>query len=120
MANLRVLPYAALAMLVAACSSPSPRQRVVDSELADVTPLKQRYSGIVAGFEIRSPNTLTISLDLQSYIEADDDVIAAMKRDALRRWRAAWVAAHPHQHATIHVIFIDFIGRRVAHESTTI
>lgn len=120
MAELRVLAGASLAALLAACSSPSTAERRVDAELAEVTPLKERYAGVIAGFDVRSADTLTVSLDLQQYIEADDDEIAAMKRDVLARWRSAWVAAHPHAHATIHVIFIDFIGRRVARESLTV
>ena len=40
--------------------------------------------------------------------------VDAMQRDALKRWRAAWIAAHPREHATLHVRFIDFIGRKVA------
>jgi hypothetical protein len=42
-----------------------------------------------------------------------------MQRDVLRRWRTAWSAAHPHTHAVLHVHFIDFIGRKIADESTT-
>jgi hypothetical protein len=112
----RMVQNAALAALLAACSSP--QQRADDAELAAVASLKQQYAGLVAGFDIRPQNTLIISLDLQQYIETDDDVIAAMKRDALARWRAAWSAEHPHAHAVLQVRFIDFIGRKVAQEST--
>jgi hypothetical protein len=77
-------------------------------------------AGIVAGFEIRPQTTLIVSLDLQQYIETDDATIAAMKRDTLARWRAGWTAAHPHGHATLHVRFIDFIGRGIATESTKV
>jgi hypothetical protein len=117
-AGLRVLVCAALAVLGAACSSPSSRERLDATELSAMAPLKRAYAGLVAGFEIRPANTLIVSLDLQRYIETDDDVIAAMKRDALVRWRAAWSSAHPGEHAVIRVRFIDFIGRKVAEEST--
>ena len=70
------------------------------------------------GFDIRPENTLIVSLDLQRYIETDDDVIAKMKRAALTRWRDAWTAAHPHERQVLHVRFIDFVGRTVAQEST--
>ena len=71
------------------------------------------------GFDIRTPNTLIVSLDLQRFIEMDDDAVAAMERVAVARWRSAWLAAHPHAHETLHVRFIDFIGRKVAEKSTT-
>ena len=60
------------------------RSASTTAELAAVAPLKQQYSGVVMGFDIRPQNTLIVSLDLQQYIETDDDVIAAMKRDAAR------------------------------------
>lgn len=82
--------------------------------------LKAQYSDLVAGFDIRPPTTLIVSVDLQNYIEADDQEIAAMKRDALARWRAAWSAAHPHAHSVLHVRFIDFIGRKVGTETTKV
>lgn len=83
-----------------------------------MAPLKSRYSGLVMGFDVHPPTTLVVSIDLQQYIETDDDTIAAMKRDALAHWRSAWIAAHPHAHATLTVRFIDFIGRKVAVETT--
>lgn len=110
--------HAVLAVLVAACSPPAPQQRVEASELTHLASLKQEYPGVVMGFDIRPERTLIISLDLQHYIEMDDDAVAAMKRDSLARWRSAWSAAHPHLHAVLHLRFIDFIGRRVAEEST--
>jgi hypothetical protein len=118
MADVRVMACAALTALLTACSARSPQQRIDDAELAAVAPLKDKYPGVVMGFDIRPQSTLIVSLDLQHYIETDDDVIAAMKRDALAQWRTAWNAAHPHGHAVLYVRFIDFIGRTVAQEST--
>jgi hypothetical protein len=120
MATLRFLAHAVLATLVVACSSPSAQERTNAAELAAVAPLRTQYSGVEMGFDIRSPETLIVSLDLQSYFDMDDDAVAAMQRNTLRRWRAAWTAAHPHEHAVLHVRFIDFIGRKVADESTTL
>jgi hypothetical protein len=117
MNDLRAVCFA-LAATLAACSSPSPRQQVNDVEIAAMAPLKHQYPDVVMGFDVRPQSTLIVSVDLQHYIDDDDDTIAAMKRDALARWRAAWVAAHPHAHATLRVRFIDFIGRRVAEEAT--
>ncbi|HLY03694.1 MAG TPA: hypothetical protein VKR56_14510 [Candidatus Cybelea sp.] len=120
MAGPRFLAYAFVATLAAACSSPAAQERTGAAELAAVAPLRTQYSGVVMGFDIRRPNTLIVSLDLQSYIDMDDDAVTAMQRNVLRRWRAAWSAAHPHAHAVLHVRFIDFIGRKVADESTTV
>ena len=62
----------------------------------------------------RGDTTLLVSLDLQAYIGMDDDAAAAMRRTVAARWRSAWSAAHPGVHATLHVRFIDFIGRKIA------
>jgi hypothetical protein len=120
MTDMRAAYGVLLAALVTACSSPAPERGVADAEVAAVAPLKSQYAGLVMGFDVRPASTLIVSLDLQQYIETDDDVVAAMKRDALARWRAAWRAAHPHAHGTVHVRFIDFIGRTVATESTKV
>ncbi len=119
MTGIRGFAFAALA-LVTACASPSPQQRADDAELAQLAPLKTQYSGVVMGFDIHPKATLVVSLDLQSYIAMDDEAVEAMKRTVLARWRAAWIAAHPDAHATLHVHFIDFIGRSVATETTKV
>jgi hypothetical protein len=120
MNDLRILRYALLAALLAGCTSAPSHQSVADREIAAVSSLKRQYAGIVMGFDVRPADTLIVSLDLQQYIETDDQTIAAMKRDTLARWRSAWIGEHPHEHGTIHVRFIDFIGRKVATESTTV
>jgi hypothetical protein len=120
MNEVRMLRGVLLAALLAGCTSTSSGQSVTDREIAQVSSLKRQYTGVVMGFDVRPANTLIVSLDLQSYIEADDQTIAAMKRDTLARWRSAWIAEHPHQHGTIYVRFIDFIGRKVATESTNV
>lgn len=109
-----------LALLLADCSSPAVQRSVDEAEIAAMAPLKHQYSDVVMGFDVRSQSTLIVSVDLQAYIETGDDTLAAMKRAALARWRAAWIAAHPHAHATLHVRFIDFIGRKVAEETTKV
>jgi hypothetical protein len=119
MAGLRFLTRAVAATLAVACSSsPSAQERTNEGELAAVAPLRTQYSGVVMGFDIRPQETLIVSLDLQSYIDMDDDDVTAMQANTLRRWRSAWGAAHPHTHAVLHVRFIDFIGRRVAELSS--
>lgn len=118
MTDLRVLARITLAAIVAACNSPTPQQRIDAAELNDLAQLKRQYPDVVTGFDLRSNNSVVISLDLQRYIEMDDDAVTALKRDALARWRSAWIAQHPHEHALLHLRFIDFIGRKVADEST--
>jgi hypothetical protein len=117
MAALRSIAVFVLVAL-AACTAPSASDRAAATELNAVAPLKREYAGVVSGFDIRTPDTLTIALDLQRYIAMDDDAVAAMQRHALATWRAAWIASHPHANATLHVRFIDFIGRTVAIRST--
>lgn len=119
MANVRVFATIGLAAILAACSSPASRDRTTNAELSDLAALKQRYPDVVAGFDLRG-NTAIVSLDLQHYIEMDDDAAIALKRDALAGWRSAWMAQHPHQHATLRLRFIDFIGRKVAEETTKV
>ena len=120
MTGMRIVAYVAFAAVLAACSSPTPQQRVASAELNDLATLKHRYAGVVMGFELRPHNLLVVSLDLQSYIEMDDDSVAALKRDALASWRSAWAGEHPQAHAVLRVRFIDFIGRKVAEETTKV
>lgn len=103
-----------------ACTSPSASERITSAELATLAPLQQHSDGLISGLDIRTPDTLIVAVDLQRYIETDDDVIAAMQRSAVAAWRSAWIASHPHQKATLHVRFIDFIGRTVAVKSTRV
>jgi len=121
MASVRRLALAAcvLAPLVA-CSSPSAHEQVVSTELSAVAPLKAAYPGVLMGFDVRGDTTLLASLDLQAYIGTDDDTNAAMRRSVVERWRRAWSAAHPGAHATLHVRFIDFIGRTIAEKTTSV
>jgi hypothetical protein len=119
MIDLRKLACAAVAALIA-CSSPTPQQRVDSAEIAQLGQLKRSYPDTVMGFDIRPETTLIVSLDLQHYIEMDDDDVAAMQRAAVARWREAWSKAHPGEHAALRVRFIDFIGRNVAEKTTNV
>jgi hypothetical protein len=117
----RCLICSAFVLASAGCTSPqSPTERAVSSEIAQVSALKHDYPGIVMGFDVRNDTTLIVSLDLQSFIGMDDDAADAMKRAVVASWRAAWSAAHPGAHATLHVRFIDFIGRKVAEQSSPV
>jgi hypothetical protein len=118
MTVVRILgPAAFIAAIVAACSSPTQQERVESSELARLAPLKQRYPGVVMGFDVRPETTLIVSLDLQHYIEMDDDAAEALKIQALEAWRSAWAYAHPRAHTVLRVRLIDFIGRKIAEET---
>lgn len=118
MSGVRLGAYALLAALATACASPSPQERIDGAEIASLASLRNRYSNVVMGFDIHPQTTLVVGLDLQHYLDMDDDAVAAMQRDVLARWRSAWRSEHPHAHALLHVRFIDFIGRKVAVEST--
>jgi hypothetical protein len=120
MNEVRLFRGAALAVLLAACSAQAPKQQATDAEIAAMMPLKRQYSDVVMGFDIRPQTTLIVSVDLRQYILTDDDTLAAIRRDALARWRAAWIAAHPHKHAVLQVRFIDFVGGKVATETTKV
>jgi hypothetical protein len=108
-----------ICMLVA-CSQSSPQQRLDDAEIEALAPLKAHYAEVVMGFDVKPQTTLIVSVDLQSYIDTDDDTLAAMRREALVRWRSIWRARHPGAHAVVSVRFIDFIGRKVAQESAPV
>ncbi|MBV8196891.1 MAG: hypothetical protein JO263_02040, partial [Candidatus Eremiobacteraeota bacterium] len=111
---MRIATRFAIALLVAACGSPSLQERTADAEIHDMGALKRQYPDVVSGFDLRPHDTLVVSLDLQHYIEMDDDAVVALKRDALERWRAVWLRHHPHEHGILYLRFIDFIGRKVA------
>jgi hypothetical protein len=117
MTGLRVLACVVFAVALASCSPKAPARDVRAAELAQMAPLKATYSGVVMGFDLQGDATLIASLDLQSFIEMDDDAATAMKHGVFARWQSVWRAAHPHRHAVVRVRFIDFIGRRVAEQS---
>lgn len=110
----------ALGLALAACSSQSPQEQAQSQELAALAPLKQKYSGIVMGFDFKPHDTLVVSLDLQNYDGMNDDDADAMKKAIFASWKAAWQQAHPGQHATIHAQIIDFIGRTIARQDASV
>ena len=103
--------------LLTACSSPSAQEAAQNQELATLTPLKQKYQDVVTGFDFKPGQTLIVSLDLNNYNAMGDDDQAAMKKTVAAAWRKAWQDAHPGQHATIHLKFMDFIGRTIGTEN---
>lgn len=121
MASVRRLAFAVcLFAALAACSSPSARDQTVAAEIAALAPLKHAYPGVLMGFDVRSDTMLVASLDLQGYNNTDDDINTAMRKGVVEQWRRAWSAAHPGKHATLHVRFIDFVGRTIAQNTTSV
>ena len=108
------------AALVAACSSPSPQEKLQNAELAALAPLKTTYSGVVMGFDFSGDTTLLVSIDIQNYMGTDDDKLDAMKRDLLKSWRTAWTANHPGARGVLTVRLIDFVGKPIFEEKTTV
>jgi hypothetical protein len=110
MIDLRALVAAAAIALAAACSSPSPEQVANDNEMSALAPMRSEYDNTVTGFVING-NQLDVSIDLNAYSMIDRDDVPLLQAEALRRWRAAWIAQHPHQHGELTVRFVDYHGR---------
>ncbi|HUA09901.1 MAG TPA: hypothetical protein VMA98_11600 [Candidatus Acidoferrales bacterium] len=107
---------AVLLSLLASCApQPSAQERINASETAALAPLKKQYPAIVTAFDL-SGTRLDIAIDANGYISTGDDDVDRFKRLASRDWRAAWSAAHPHQHALLTVRLVDFMGRTWATE----
>jgi hypothetical protein len=100
----------ALVILTACASQPSPQERIEATEQATLASLKAQYPDIVTAFDIDG-NTLNIAIDANGYIQTADPTVDAFKKKAGQQWRAAWIAAHPHQHALLTVRLTDFMSR---------
>lgn len=74
-----------------------------------MTPLKDHYPDVVMGFDFHG-NSVDVSVDVNSENDMDDSKDAAMKAEALRRWRSAWMQTHPGAHGTLTVRILDFRG----------
>jgi hypothetical protein len=105
----RALLCFSLALVTACSSPPSPQEQIANQEISALAPLKTKYPDVVMGFDVHGPG-VDISIDLNGLISMDEPKEDAMKSEALTRWRDAWTAAHPHEHATLTVRFIDFKG----------
>lgn len=100
---------AVLLTLIACNAQPSPDEQRETTERAGMTPLKDHYPDVVTGFDFHG-NSVDVSVDPNGEMDLDDDKDAAMKAEALRRWRAAWTQTHPGAHGTLTVRVIDFRG----------
>ncbi len=108
---MRNIAAATLLLALIACNSqPSPDEQRETTERAAMTPLKDHYPDVVMGFDFHG-NTVDVSVDVNNEMDLDDPKDAAMKDEALRRWRTAWMQTHPGQHGTLTVRVLDFRGQ---------
>jgi hypothetical protein len=106
-----LLAAVALALTLTACSSPAAHDQVVTAEeTAALQPLRAEYDGAVTGFIVKG-NQLDVSIDLNTYATIDEDDVPLLQAEAVRRWREAWTAQHPHEHADLTVRFVDYHGK---------
>ena len=116
---LRTIAAVALLTAAAACTaSPSAQERAQSAELAQLAPLKTKFPGVLTGFDVSKDTTLIVAVDVQAIIDSmEDSDQQGMKAMVLDKWRDAWRAAHPHQHAKLTVRFIDYHGNKVFEDS---
>ena len=110
----------ALPVILTACSSPinqSPNDAVTARELQAVSDLKTRYKDVVTGTEVQG-RTLVVYIDVDNMYSMDEDAEAAMKAQELVEWKRVWSAAHPHQHAVLHLTLRDYYGKEIYASST--
>lgn len=113
----RVAGLVAAALIAACSSSPNAAQETDAAERAAMAPLKSAYPDAVMGFDFHG-TTVDVSIDLNGLVSLDEDTEAAMKKAAVARWHSTWMAAHPNQHATLTIRFIDFQGHPEFTETT--
>jgi hypothetical protein len=106
-----------VALSTACAPHPSAQEQIDAKETAALAPLKAKFPDIVVAFDPKGTR-LDISIDANGYISTSDDDVNAFKARMSRDWRAAWSAAHPHQHALLTVRLVDFVGRTWVTEHT--
>ena len=109
MAQRRFIIAAVLVALAGCSSQPSPQEQIETTERAAMQPLKAHYPGVVMGFDFHG-TTADVSVDLNEEIQMDDTKEDAMRAEAVRDWREAWMRAHPHEHAHLLLRILDFRG----------
>lgn len=103
---------ALLLLLGAACAPhPSVQEQIDAQETATLAPLKAAYPDVITAFNMKGATQLDIAIDANGYISTGDNDVDKLKARVSRDWRAAWVQAHPHQHALLTVRLVDFMGR---------
>lgn len=122
MSTLRTISaVAALACVLAACSQPAGQSTdpVLAKEQSAVATLKDKYKDVVLGTDVKD-RTLTVYVDVNNLYSMDEDAEAAMKADALNRWKRIWSGAHPHEHGVLHLSMRDYYGKEVYSSSSTV
>ena len=109
MAYRRFIIAAVVVALTACNSQPSPDEQIETTERAVMQPLKTQYPDVVMGFDFHG-TTADVSVDLNEEIQMDDAKEDAMRAEAVRDWREAWMRAHPHEHAHLLLRILDFRG----------
>lgn len=84
-----------------------------------VAPLKEKYKDVVTGVEVKD-RTLTLYVEPNAMSMMDEDAEAAMKADALKRWKTVWVRTHPHKHGTVRMVVRDYLGRELSTSSAAV
>lgn len=122
MSRLRtVFVIAACVCALAACTQSSPQTldpTVAREEDAAAT-LKSQYKDVILGTDI-SGDTLVVYVDVNNLYSMDEDAEAAMKADALKRWKHIWSESHPHKHAKVHLSMRDYYGKEIYASSANV
>lgn len=105
---------------LAGCSSPKPRvSPVLSQEQSAVAVLKTKYKGVVLGTDVQH-RTLVLYVDVNDMYSMDEDAEAAMKADALERWKSIWAKAHPHAHGSVQLSLRDYYGKEIYRKSAAV
>jgi hypothetical protein len=119
MFDVRPVAAVTLAFVVACSSSPSKTEQIEDQERAALAPLKAKYPDIIMGYDFHG-QSVDVSVDLNAMMSIDEPVEDAMKAQALRDWKSAWLATHPNEHGLLTVRIIDFRGNQESKETTRV
>lgn len=111
----------ALACTLAGCAHTTPANvsPAVAKEQDAVAPLKTKYKDVITGVQVKD-RTLVVYVEPNAMYSMDEDAEAAMKADALGRWKKVWAGAHPHEHGAVHLVVSDYFGREISRSSATI
>lgn len=112
---------AALVCALAGCAqTTAPKaDTVLAREQSAVSPLKDKYKDVITGLEVKD-RTLIVYVEPNAMYSMDEDSEAAMKADALKRWKSAWVKEHPRQHGVLRMDVRDYLGREISTTTTTV
>lgn len=120
MSIVRRVAFVTFACVLAACTQPAPKQDpTLAKEDAAVAPLKAKYKDVITGTEVRD-RTLIMYVEPNAMYSMDEDAEAAMKADALQRFKVAWTRTHPHRHAVLRLDVRDYFGRELNTLTTSV